>query len=169
MCSSAFRRRPRKVRGSTDEVGADGGSTSGAVDENSECVPGPSKSGSEILCPDIPLWAAAEVSFGKRSSANERERLDQFDSRAGGSPLRDEVIVKEQRSLRKQRIAVGRVSRLEPLLTVSETAAILNVSVRTVRRLIATEPVPAVSIGRSVRLRPRDIRRLIAEGGVHNH
>jgi excisionase family DNA binding protein len=63
---------------------------------------------------------------------------------------------------------VDRVSRLEPLLTVGETAAILNLSTRTVRRLIASGTIPVVSIGRSVRIRPRDVERLIAEGGVCN-
>jgi excisionase family DNA binding protein len=51
---------------------------------------------------------------------------------------------------------------------VSETAAIFNVSGRTVRRLIASGAIPAISIGRAVRIRPRDIGRLIAAGGIYN-
>jgi excisionase family DNA binding protein len=147
---------------------ADGASSSDAVDANKGPVPGASKSESNILSADIPLWATGEVSAGDRSHTNARERLDQFGSRTGGSSLRDAAAVKERLSRSKQRIAAGHASLLEPLLTVGETAAILNVSARTIRRLIASGAIPAVSIGRSVRLRPRDIGRLIAEGGVCN-
>jgi excisionase family DNA binding protein len=144
---------------------ADGGSTIDAVDSNRRSVPDPSKLGSEIPSPDIPLWAAAEVSPGRRSGTNARERLDQYDPGAGRSRLQNEAV--KQRSLVEQR-AVARASSLKPLLTVSEAATILNVSGRTVRRLIASGAIPALSIGRSVRLRPRDVGRLIANGRIFN-
>jgi excisionase family DNA binding protein len=117
-----------------------------------------------MLSSGIPLWAAAEVSPGDCSSSTARERLDQFDSGTGRPRVRDSAVVKERLSLSKQRIDEGRPSRLEPLLTIGQTAAILNLSARTVRRLITSGSIRAVWIGRSVRLRPRDIERLIAEG-----
>jgi excisionase family DNA binding protein len=144
---------------------ANGASISDAVDAHMEPIPGASKSESNLPSADIPLWAAAEISAGHRSHTNTRERLDQLGS-VTGSSFRGAAAVKEQLSLSKQRVAAGHASRLEPLLTVGETAAILNVSARTVRRLIESGAIPAVSIGRSVRLRPRDIARLIAEGGL---
>jgi excisionase family DNA binding protein len=52
--------------------------------------------------------------------------------------------------------------RLEPLLTVAQAATILNVSERTIRRLIASRAIDDVRIGRSVRIRRRVIERLIA-------
>jgi excisionase family DNA binding protein len=104
--------------------------------------PAASKSGSNPSSPDIPLWATADVYPGSHSRANARQG--------------------------KERLADGHSSHLEPLLTVKETAEILKVSPRTVRRLIASKAIRAVSIRRSMRVRPRDIRRLIATGGVGN-
>jgi excisionase family DNA binding protein len=45
---------------------------------------------------------------------------------------------------------------------------ILNVSGRTVRRLIASGAVPAIWVGRSLRLAPRHVARLIADGATRN-
>jgi excisionase family DNA binding protein len=104
------------------------------------------------------VWAVSEVSPKDGSSTNAGERLHQLDSGIGRSKLRDAAVVKVRQ----------RGSRLEPLLTVGETAAILNVSVRTVRRLIASGAISAVSIGRSVRLSPLTVGRLIAKGGIYN-
>lgn len=50
-----------------------------------------------------------------------------------------------------------------PLLTVAESAEILNVSPRTVRRLIKNQKLPVVRVGRSVRVRPEDIEKLIGD------
>ena len=47
------------------------------------------------------------------------------------------------------------------LLTIDEAAALLRVSPRTVRRLIADGSVEVVRIGRSVRLRPEKLAALI--------
>jgi excisionase family DNA binding protein len=148
----------------TDKIAPDGAATIDVMDSNKGSVPCASKSGSKILSPDIPLWAAAEVSPGHHSSSATRDRLDQFGSGTGRSRLRDAAVVEERLSPNEQRVAVGRASRLDPLLPVVEVAAILNVSARTVRRLIASAAIPAVSIGRSVRLRPRDVEQLIASG-----
>jgi excisionase family DNA binding protein len=78
------------------------------------------------------------------------------------------VLLNGRQALSNRGGATRRAIRLEPLLTVAETAMILNVSGRTVRRLIAPGAIPALSIGRSVRRRPRDIGRLIADGGNCN-
>jgi excisionase family DNA binding protein len=162
--SSPFLRRPQEASGS--DVTVAGASTIDKVDGNIESVPSPAKSGSKILSSDIPLWAAADPCPGHRSGWNARGRSDQFDSESDTSGDCDSAAVKERPSFSKQR--VSGLSRLEPLLTVGETAAILNVSGRTVRRLIASGAIPALSIGRSVRLRPRDIERVIADRGICN-
>ena len=166
--SCAFLRSQPSAPRPRDTTTPDGDKTSGAVDGSKGSVPCASKSGSKIPSHDIPLWAAAEVSRGHRSSASPCEKLDPFDSGTGRPSSRDVAVVKERLSLSKQSVAAGRVSRLEPLLTVGETAAILNLSARTVRRLITSGSIRAVWIGRSVRLRPRDIERLIATGDACN-
>ena len=142
--SSPFLRRGFEVSSSTDVSAVVGASTTDAVDANKGSFPAASKSGFNTLSPNIPQWAMANVSAGSRSRSEGRL-----------SPS-------------KERVAAGRASRLEPLVTVDELAAILNVSARTIRRLIASGEIPAVWIGRSVRLRLRDIRRIIAEGGICN-
>lgn len=78
----------------------------------------------------------------------------------------DVPLVERIGSLNKRRAATIRSSRLEPLLTVAQAAGILSVSERTVRRLIAYGTIRGIWIGRSVRLRPRDIERWIGGGGT---
>jgi excisionase family DNA binding protein len=70
--------------------------------------------------------------------------------------------------LNKRRAATIRINRLEPLLTVAQAAMILSVSERTVRRLVASGTIRGIWIGRSVRLRPREIEQWIAGGGTCN-
>ena len=48
-----------------------------------------------------------------------------------------------------------------PLLTVEQVAGILNLSVRTVRRLVKDNKLPIVRIGRAVRVRPEALVALI--------
>ena len=48
------------------------------------------------------------------------------------------------------------------LLTAADVARLLNVSVRTVRRLIASGALQVVHLGRSVRIRPSDVAELTA-------
>jgi excisionase family DNA binding protein len=48
-----------------------------------------------------------------------------------------------------------------PLLTASEVAEILNISVRSVRRMIDDGRLSVVRIGRAVRVRPEAIAALI--------
>jgi excisionase family DNA binding protein len=50
-----------------------------------------------------------------------------------------------------------------PLLTAAEIAARLNISLRTVRRLITQKKLPVVRIGRSVRIRSEALATLIGE------
>lgn len=60
-----------------------------------------------------------------------------------------------------RRVPRTRACDLEPLLTVEDTAQILNVSPKTIRRLIASGSIGAVRIGRSVRIRCGDLVALI--------
>jgi len=53
---------------------------------------------------------------------------------------------------------------LRSLLTAARVAEILNVSLRTVRRLIKDGKLPIVHVGRSVRIRPEALEALI-DGG----
>jgi excisionase family DNA binding protein len=50
------------------------------------------------------------------------------------------------------------------LLTYSETAELLGVSERSVRRWAADGRIETVSLGRLVRVRPSEIRRLVRVG-----
>ena len=49
------------------------------------------------------------------------------------------------------------------LLTADESAALLSLSVRQVRRLIASGTLPFVRIGRAIRIRPEAIAALLDE------
>lgn len=53
---------------------------------------------------------------------------------------------------------------LETLLTVPQVAAYANVSPRTVQRLIKTQKLACIRIGRSVRIRQADANQLVTEG-----
>ena len=148
--------RPRfAVPGSTDATVGDDApdNTVNGYKQSLRCAP---KSGSQILSPDIPLWATVEGPPDRRSRATAREQFDQGGGPGGRS---DAAVFREQLSRSKQLVAIGRASCPKPLLTVGETATTLDVSVRTDRRLIASGAIPAVSIGRSVRLRPSDVAR----------
>jgi len=50
-----------------------------------------------------------------------------------------------------------------PLHTAAEVAERLNISIRTVRRMIADKRLPIVRVGRSVRVRPETLEALIGE------
>ena len=89
---------------------------------------------------------------------------DGGDANVAGAPPVDGIG-----SLNKRRAATIRGGRVEPLLTVAQAATILSVSQRTVRRLIASRTIRGIWIGRSVRIRPRDIERWIACGGTCNN
>jgi excisionase family DNA binding protein len=53
-------------------------------------------------------------------------------------------------------------AQLDRLLTAADAAEILNVSLRSVRRLIKSQKLPVVRIGRAVRIRPEALATLIA-------
>jgi excisionase family DNA binding protein len=50
---------------------------------------------------------------------------------------------------------------IEPLLAKRQVAELLGISVRSVERLIAGGALPAVRIGATCRIDPKDVRRLI--------
>lgn len=117
---------------------------------------------------DPPAWVLTAADPRRRANNRARAEIDVPDHEAEDVRRDDGALLEGRQALSKRRGATRRATRLESLLTVAEAAAILNLSERTVRRLIASEVIPAVWIGRSVRLRPRDISRLIAEGVVCN-
>lgn len=53
------------------------------------------------------------------------------------------------------------VSGFEPLLTIAEAAGFLNLSPRSVMRLIKDQKLPVVRIGRAVRITPQQLRDFI--------
>ncbi len=53
------------------------------------------------------------------------------------------------------------VQELPPLLTAEQAAKYLQLSLRSVRRLIATGELPCVRIGRSVRIRREEVMALV--------
>jgi excisionase family DNA binding protein len=55
----------------------------------------------------------------------------------------------------------GRSNSVEPLLTVEDVAARLQLSVRSIRRLIAENKLCVIRIGRSVRVRPEDLTSFV--------
>lgn len=63
-------------------------------------------------------------------------------------------------------IAGAESSGLACLLTVEQVAQVLQVSQRTVRRWTASKKLPVVQFGRSVRIRPADLDRMVAAGGL---
>jgi len=57
---------------------------------------------------------------------------------------------------------------LETLLTLRQTAALLSVSEKSLRRLVAYQRIPCVRIGRQLRFLPSDLLRWVSarrEGG----
>lgn len=59
-------------------------------------------------------------------------------------------------------------AQLEPLLTLRDTAALLRVSEKSVRRLVAYQRIPCLRIGRQLRFVPSDLLRWVSakrEGG----
>ena len=116
----------------------------------------------------LPAWVLPWAAPNRLANNKARGKID-IPYSDGGLVCTDEGTAVEGRQAIRKRRGVGRHAvGLEPLLTVGETAMILNVSERTVRRLIASKALPVVLIGRSVRLRPRDLGRLVADGGVCN-
>lgn len=53
---------------------------------------------------------------------------------------------------------------IDPLLTAQETAKVLRVSLRSVRRWIADGAIPVVRLGRKVLIRRSDLRSAIRSG-----
>lgn len=62
----------------------------------------------------------------------------------------------------KNNSATAKREPQEPLLTIKQTALILTVSIKTVRRRIDDGKLPVVRDGRVVRVRPSDLRAYIA-------
>jgi excisionase family DNA binding protein len=54
---------------------------------------------------------------------------------------------------------------MHPLLTVPEVAELLRLSPRSIRRLIADGRLPVVCLGHAIRIRPQDVEALVASSG----
>jgi excisionase family DNA binding protein len=117
----------------------------------------------QVVPSDLPAWAVAARALSRRAGSRARDGVNvTFEDECPD----EGVVAGGRRTLSKQRGAGARVSRLDPLLTIAEAAGILNVSQRTIRRLIASRAIGVVRIGRSVRLRRKEIEMLVARGGT---
>ena len=143
-----------------------GAVTGDALARREAHAPAASKSTPQVLPSGLPTWAAATDAAGRRVGNRAKGRIVFPEPDGGNANADDAPLVDGIGLLNKRRAAPIRSSRLEPLLKVAQAAAILNVSERTVRRLIASGTIRGIWIGRSVRLRPRDIERCIAGGGT---
>ena len=54
---------------------------------------------------------------------------------------------------------------MRPLLTVAEVGELLRLSPRSIRRLIADGRLPVVPLGHAIRIRPQDVEALVASSG----
>ena len=84
---------------------------------------------------DLPAWALQE------NSDPEPQEINSSGSAAGHSEASSAPLL--------------------PLMTISETAAILHLAPRTIRRMIKRGTLDVVRIGRSIRIRREDIRQII--------
>jgi excisionase family DNA binding protein len=180
VLGSAWLCRPLNARGMRPSPCSPLGSTSEAPDRKRVTLAGAASCGSrasredhagaasnsapQVVPPDLPAWAVAAPAPSRRAGSRARDGVNVPD-------LEDEcadegVVAGARRTLSKQRGAGAGVSRLDPLLTIAETAGILNVSQRTVRRLVASRAIGVVRIGRSVRLRRKEIEMFVASGGT---
>jgi excisionase family DNA binding protein len=128
-------------------------------------APAGSKSAPGLRPLDLPAWVHPAAPRS-RTSNKTTAGTDVPDHDGGKVRGDDGALLDGQQTPGKRSGATRRAALFQPLLTVPEAATILNVSGRTVRRLIDSGAIPAVWIGRSVRLRPRDIERIIADGGI---
>jgi excisionase family DNA binding protein len=119
--------------------------------------------------PDIPCWARPPTDPELSTGGSGLSRLEPTISQKNSVRSSPQWPLKPNTSdSAKQRRRAGRAPTLQPLLTVAQTAAVLNVSMRTIRRLAASGCLQPVRIGRSVRLRPQDIERMIADEDLYN-
>jgi excisionase family DNA binding protein len=117
---------------------------------------------------DIPGWACAPTDGEPSTRGRSKSRQSPRQTNSVRSSPRSPLTPKTSQSGNQHRPA-GRAATLQPLLTVAQTAAVLNVSTRTIRRLAASECLQPVRIGRSVRMRPQDIERLISDEDRYNY
>jgi excisionase family DNA binding protein len=117
---------------------------------------------------ELPAWVHLADAKRSRTGNKTTDEIDIPDHDGGKVRGGDGALLNGRQALSNRRGATRRAIRLEPLLTVAETAIILNVSGRTVRRLIASGAIPAIWVGGSLRLAPRRVARLIADGGTRN-
>jgi excisionase family DNA binding protein len=146
-----------------------GAATRDALARREAHAPAASKSAPQVLLSDLPTSAAATAAAGRRVGSRAKGGIAFPDPDGGNANADDAPLVDGIGSLNKRRAATDRSSRLEPLLTVAQAATILSVPEGTVRRLIASRTIRGIWIGRSVRIRPRDIERWIACGGTCNN
>lgn len=123
-----------------------------------------SNSAPHVVPSYLPAWAVTPTAPRRRVGSRARDGIaipDLEDEGAHG-----ESVVDARPTLGKKRGAVACAIRLDPLFTIVEAAGILNVSQRTVRRLIDSRAMGVVRIGRSVRITSKEIEVLVTNGGT---
>lgn len=95
--------------------------------------------------------------------ANEKSCLPQWvGANYSASPsIKDKIRLPAQITAQKTQGALE--SGRQPLITVGEAAAYLHVSQRTVRRMIVSGNLAVIRIGRSIRINPEVIEKIIRQ------
>jgi excisionase family DNA binding protein len=114
---------------------------------------------------DIPCWARTptdvKASTGRPSLSRHESTTRQTNSARSCPRSPSEPNTSQSGNPRRP---ARRTATLQPLLTVTEVAAVLNVSARTIRRLAASGSLQTVRIGRAVRFRVDEVERMITMG-----
>jgi excisionase family DNA binding protein len=124
-----------------------------------------------------------QISFNQEPSANRLNEASHSRTKVGlGFPVHEQAgnipawalhpstetsaaqAVPEDRSIAPDRTGTSSFPRALPLLSVDDVAERLNVSTKTIRRLIARRRLRATRIGRVIRIQEADVEYLIATG-----
>ena len=117
----------------------------------------------ELSC-GLPDWVGSTVFNSALTNGSTLDRDGMIQPGGADASVGDESTVEFGRKGGGRRDLSNHACTLAPLLTAKDAAHILNVSQRTIRRLIASGSIGAVRIGRSVRIRRRDLVALIGSG-----
>ena len=106
-----------------------------------------------------PDKSGERVTLGASVGAELPSWVRQHESRASQKSKPEFVVRQRQKSIGANP-SVAPLSQSEKLLTVAEAAWLLNLSEKTVRRLIEAKNLAVIRIGRSIRIHPQVIEKI---------
>ena len=120
----------------------------------------PRKSVNQILSQSTKELRASFASKDR----TEKGRLPQWVSAnySSGLSIKGEARLSAQRIIEKAQAAL--VASRQPLLTVGEAAAYLRISVKTIRSMIEAGNLAVIRVGRSVRIHPQIVEKIMRQG-----